>query len=73
MLRLLVTTNVVPRTLILSTLMMDVIHSPKCSFLQEPHGVTSQKAAFFIVTAMKPQILIILLPEYVCREREAAQ
>jgi hypothetical protein len=25
----------------------------KCRFLQEPHGVTSQKTPFFIVTAMK--------------------
>jgi hypothetical protein len=26
---------------------------PKRRFLQEPHGVTSQKTAFFIVTAVK--------------------
>jgi hypothetical protein len=26
---------------------------PKCRFLQEPHGVTSQKTQFFIVTAAK--------------------
>jgi hypothetical protein len=26
---------------------------PKCRFLQEPHGVTSQKTPFFIVTAVK--------------------
>jgi hypothetical protein len=26
---------------------------PKCRFLQEPHVVTSQKMAFFIVTAVK--------------------
>jgi hypothetical protein len=25
----------------------------ECRFLQEPHGVTSQKMAFFIVTAVK--------------------
>jgi hypothetical protein len=25
----------------------------KCQFLQGPHGVTSQKTAFFIVTAVK--------------------
>jgi hypothetical protein len=29
----------------------------KNRFLQEPHGVTSQKTAFFIVTAVKPQLL----------------
>jgi hypothetical protein len=26
-------------------------------FLQEPHGVTSKKTAFFIVTRLKPRIL----------------
>jgi hypothetical protein len=26
---------------------------PKCRFLQEPHGVISQKTPFFIVTAVK--------------------
>jgi hypothetical protein len=26
---------------------------PKCRFLHDPHGVISQKTAFFIVTAMK--------------------
>jgi hypothetical protein len=26
---------------------------PKCQALQEPHGVTSQKTAFFIVTALE--------------------
>jgi hypothetical protein len=30
---------------------------PKRQFLQEPHGVTSQKTPFFIVTAMKTSIL----------------
>jgi hypothetical protein len=25
---------------------------PKCWFLQEPHGVTSQRTAFFIVTTL---------------------
>jgi hypothetical protein len=30
---------------------------PEFRFLQEPHYVTSQKTAFFIVTAVKPQIL----------------
>jgi hypothetical protein len=27
--------------------------TPKRQFLQEPHGVTSQKTPFFIVTAVK--------------------
>jgi hypothetical protein len=26
---------------------------PKCRFLQEPHGIASQKAEFFIATAVK--------------------
>jgi hypothetical protein len=29
----------------------------KCRFLQEPHGVTSQKTPFFIVTAVKTSSL----------------
>jgi hypothetical protein len=32
---------------------------PKRRFLQEPRGETSQKTPFFIVTAVKPQILHI--------------
>jgi hypothetical protein len=31
----------------------NLVFHPKRQFLQEPHGVTSQKTAFFIVTAMK--------------------
>jgi hypothetical protein len=31
--------------------------SPKHWFLQEPHGVTSQKTPFFIVTAVKTSTL----------------
>jgi hypothetical protein len=46
-LQLLVTANVVPSSLLLSTLMMQNIRSPKRRFLQEPHVVTSQKTAFF--------------------------
>jgi hypothetical protein len=52
MLRLLVTTNV-PSSLILVTPMMGQYVPLKCWFLQEPCGITSQKMAFFIVTAMK--------------------
>jgi hypothetical protein len=33
--------------------MMEAIRSPETRFLQEPHGVISQKTAFFIVTAVK--------------------
>jgi hypothetical protein len=42
-------TNIVPSSQILVTLMMEALHS---SSLQEPHGVTPQKTAFFIVTAV---------------------
>jgi hypothetical protein len=31
--------------------MMEVIVPPKHRFILEPHGITSQKKAFFIVTA----------------------
>jgi hypothetical protein len=53
-LRLLVTANILPSSPILVTLMMWALgSSPKRRFLQEPHGVTSQKTPFFIVTAVK--------------------
>jgi hypothetical protein len=32
---------------------LTVCSAPKRRFLQDPHGVTSQKTAFFIVTATK--------------------
>jgi hypothetical protein len=44
---------VVLDSLILSTLMMEPILPPKRRFLQEPSGVTSQKTAYYIVTAVK--------------------
>jgi hypothetical protein len=50
---LLVTDNVVPSSLILVTLVKKEILSPKSRFLQEPHGVTSQNTAFFLVTTEK--------------------
>jgi hypothetical protein len=53
---LLVIANVVPSSPILVTLMMEVLGSSETSVLtrlQEPHGVTSQKTTFFIVTAVK--------------------
>jgi hypothetical protein len=39
----------------LFNLMMEAIHSPKCRFLQQSHGVgvTSQKTTFFIATPVK--------------------
>jgi hypothetical protein len=33
--------------------MMEELSSSKCRFLQELHGVTSEKTPFFIVTAVK--------------------
>jgi hypothetical protein len=45
--------SVVPSSSILVTLMTEELRSPEMWFLQEPHGVTSQKTAFFIVTAVK--------------------
>jgi hypothetical protein len=57
--RLLVTACVVPSSPILAsspilvTLMKEALCPPKRRFLQEPHGVTYQKAPFFRVTAVK--------------------
>jgi hypothetical protein len=48
-LRLLVTANIVPSSPIRVSLMMEVLRSGKCRFLQEPHGVTAQKRTFFAV------------------------
>jgi hypothetical protein len=47
-LQLLVNANLVPSSLILSTLMIYAIRSPKRRSLQEPHGVTSQKVVLFM-------------------------
>jgi hypothetical protein len=45
--------NVVPSLQIHATLIMEAIRSSETSFLQEQHGVSSLKTAFFIVTAAK--------------------
>jgi hypothetical protein len=55
--RLQVTANIVLSSPILVTLKMEALL--KHRFLQEPHGVTSQKTAFFIVTAVKTSDLTI--------------
>jgi hypothetical protein len=47
-LRLLVSAKVVPCSPILVTLIMEALLFPKHRLLVEPHGVTSQKTAFFI-------------------------
>jgi uncharacterized repeat protein (TIGR01451 family) len=43
----------------LFTLMMGRHVPPKRRFLQEPHGVTSQKTAFFIITAVNTSNLTL--------------
>jgi hypothetical protein len=45
--RLLITVNIVPSSPILVALMMEALSSYEMSVLQKPHGVTSQKTAFF--------------------------
>jgi hypothetical protein len=45
--RLLVTTNVVPSSPILVTLITEALRSSETSVHTESHGVTSQKTAFF--------------------------
>jgi hypothetical protein len=45
--------NAVPSSPILVTLMMEALSSSESRFLQESHGVTSQKTQFLIVTAVK--------------------
>jgi hypothetical protein len=56
-LQLLVTANVGPSSLIF-TLMMEALSSSETEFLQEPHGTTSQKTAFFI--NLKSYIVIFM-------------
>jgi hypothetical protein len=56
---LLVATCVGPSSPIIVSLMKEALGSPKRRFLQEPHGVTSQKTPFFIVTALKTSNLTI--------------
>jgi hypothetical protein len=36
-----------------TTLMKEALSSSRRRFLQEPHGITSEKTPFFIVTAVK--------------------
>jgi hypothetical protein len=45
--RLLVTVNDVPSSPIFSPWWLTLYVPPKCRFLQEPHGITSQKTKFF--------------------------
>jgi hypothetical protein len=55
---LLVTANV-PSSQILVTPMMEALSSSEKSVLKEPHGITSQKTPFFIVTAIKTSNLTL--------------
>jgi hypothetical protein len=50
---LLVAASVVPTSPILVTLMKEVLGPPKRRFLQEPHGVTSEKTPFFILDVVQ--------------------
>jgi hypothetical protein len=56
---LLVTANGVPSSLIPVTLMIEAIRSSETLVPIKPHGITSQKTAFFIVTAMKTSNLTL--------------
>jgi hypothetical protein len=58
--RLLVTANVVHSSPIIVTLMKEALRSSEHRLLQEPHGVTSQKTSFFIVTAVETSNLTCL-------------
>jgi hypothetical protein len=45
--------------------MKEAISSSETSVLQEPHGVTSQKTPFFLVTAVKTSNLIEMSRKHV--------
>jgi hypothetical protein len=51
--RLLVAACVLPSSPIFVTLMKEAPGASETRFLQEPHGVTTQKTPFFIVSAVK--------------------
>jgi hypothetical protein len=53
-LRLLATANLCSSPIFV-TLMMEAIHYFELLFLQEPHGVTSQKMVFFLAPLWKPE------------------
>jgi hypothetical protein len=44
--------NILPRKLNLSTLRTNVVLPPKRRLLQEPHGTTSQKTVFFMLEVL---------------------
>jgi hypothetical protein len=57
----LVRTNVSEERSASVLLMMEALRSTETSVLKEPHGVTSQMAPFFIVTAVKTSNRTIFL------------
>jgi hypothetical protein len=67
---LLVRATVVHGPPILVTLMKEALNSSEMSVLKEPHGVTSQKTPFFIVTAVKTSDLSFRLSLCVCKRLE---
>jgi hypothetical protein len=62
----LITVNVVYGWVIYFTLMMEAISSSETQFLQELHGITSQKTTFFNVTAIKTSNLTWYYPAKLC-------
>jgi hypothetical protein len=52
--------------LVKTDVLEEPICTPKCGFLQEPHGVTTQKRAVFIVTAMRTSDLNLPLLHIYC-------
>jgi hypothetical protein len=62
--QLLVRASVVPSSPILVTLIKEALTSSETLFLQEPHGITSQKTPFFIVTEVKTSNLTYLKAIY---------
>jgi hypothetical protein len=57
--QLLVTGYIIPSSLILSTLMLEAIHPSESRFVQELHGITSQKAAYFTRYSYAPLTLTV--------------
>jgi hypothetical protein len=61
-----VTANVISSSPIFVAAMMEAMRSSKRQFLQEPHGLTTQKTTFFIVTAVKTSHLTEHYPAGLC-------
>jgi hypothetical protein len=56
--RLFVTANVVSSSPTLVALMMEALRSSERRFLQEPHGITSQKTIFYVSSHHQSQIFV---------------